>query len=93
MVSNNKVNIQSHLDMANDKLKTFIETKNAEFREKISEDKKKTDLILEGRAQGYVIEMEKKLIERISLLKDEYEKRDLSLKTDYKNSQTDIQTL
>jgi len=49
--------------MANDKLKTFIETKNAEFREKINEDKKKTDLILEGRAQGYVIDMEKKLIE------------------------------
>jgi len=29
-------------------MKTFIESKNAEFREKINEDKKKTDLILEG---------------------------------------------
>jgi len=48
MVQSNKVNIQNHLDMANDKLKTFIETKNAEFWEKIMEDNKKSDLILEG---------------------------------------------
>ena len=59
MVMANKVNIQSHLDMNNDKMKTFIETKNAEFREKISEDRKKNDLMLEGRSQAYAIEMEK----------------------------------
>lgn len=79
--------------MANDKLKTFIETKNAEFREKINEDKKKTDLILEGRAQGYVIDMEKKLIEWIGLIKDEFEKWDLNLKNDYKTTQSDLLTL
>jgi len=36
--------------MANDKMKTFIESKNAEFWDKITEDKKKSDLMLEGRA-------------------------------------------
>lgn len=79
--------------MANDKLKTFIETKNAEFREKVNEDKKKTDLILEGRAQGYVIDMEKKLIDWIGMIKDEFEKWDLNLKNDYKTTQNDLLTL
>jgi len=72
--------------MANDKLKTFIETKNAEFWERITEDKKKSDLMLEGRAQGFVIDMEKKLIDRIGGLKEEFEKWDLNLKNDYKTT-------
>lgn len=33
IASSNKVNIQSYLDMNNDKMKTFIESKNAEFWE------------------------------------------------------------
>jgi len=72
--------------MANDKLKTFIETKNAEFWERITDDKKKSDLMLEGRAQGFVIDMEKKLIDRIGGLKEEFEKWDLNLKNDYKTT-------
>ena len=36
--------------MNNDKLKTFIESKNAEYRAKIADDRKENDLMLEGRA-------------------------------------------
>ena len=75
--------IQRHLDMNNDKMKTFIESKNAEYRSKVQDDRKQNDLMLEGRAQAFSIEVEKKMMEKLEDIKSKFEKRDLNLKEDY----------
>ena len=46
--------------------------------------------MLEGWAQAFAIDIEKKILDKIALTKEDFEKRDLSLKVDYTASMEEM---
>ena len=75
LVRKAKNDLADTLDKNNDEIKRFIEQKNKEYRDKIQDDKIKSDLLLEGRCQAFSIDIEKRMKEKMFITKEETESK------------------
>jgi len=91
LVRKTKTDFTDMLDHNNDEMKKFIEQKNKDYRDKINDDRAKSDLLMEGRCQAFSIDIEKTLKERIAMLKAEHEKKHYQLKDDINKCDREIE--
>lgn len=54
-------------EVNNSEIKNYILGKTDEMRNKILEERRKLDTIVEGKCQAYTIEIERKLLQKLNL--------------------------